>query len=81
MKTFRHVDTGLYVEEIYVEPVKKEYSFQPMFKLSRLILTDDYEKARRIKNLELCKWMKFNGFYSVEILPDKVLDDIKVIGE
>lgn len=84
MKKFRHLDTGLYVEEIYVTWENAENigkTNRPLLKITKLILSDDYEKARRIKNNVLSQWMLSNGFSSVEVLIDRIPNEIKEIGE
>lgn len=82
MKQFKHGASGLFIEEAYADvkpqwipapfevtgvseddaPIKRELM------LTKMKLTNDFSKARRIKNLELCELLEKSGFQSIEVL-------------
>lgn len=82
MKQFKHEASGLFIEEVYADvkpqwipapfevtgvpeddaPIKRELV------LTKIKLTNDFSKARRIKNLEICELLEKSGFQSIEIL-------------
>lgn len=88
MRQFKYSPLSLYVEEVYAERQPSRSGCGDVVGTGELVitelkLTEEFSKARRIKNLEICNLLMDKGFQSIEVLTDRVpeANELKVMGD